>query len=205
MSISVQFRSGRSHEPDPTARPDLNWTEMDIDESPVPAEQRWWISGRQRLIMAALPLLYLVFLIISVKHNSSGAAADAGYAIVALFAVVWMITVAIRPKGGPWFWALYGVLFALFVAELPFGRAATFVMCVFITMLAVIKLEVWSAPVVGALSLAALFVPVAIGSWHVSLAESFTDVTPVAIPIVAIVMAGIMQVVQSNQELAQTR
>ncbi|HEY3906517.1 MAG TPA: histidine kinase [Streptosporangiaceae bacterium] len=178
---------------------------MDIDRTPGPTEQRWWTRDWQRVILAGVPLAYLVFLIISVRQNSSGAAAIAGYAIVAAFAVTWMITVAVAPRGGPWFWALFVVLFALFVAELPFGRAATFVCCVFITILAVIKLGIWCAPVVGALALSALFVPVAIGSWHVSLAGSFADITPVAIPVVAIVMAAMMQVVQSNQELATTR
>ena len=178
---------------------------MDMDRTPTPTEQRWWTSDWQRLVLAGSPLVYLVFLVISVKQNSSGAAAIAGYAIVAAFAVAWMLTVAIAPRGGPWFWALFGVMFALFVAELPLGRAAAFVCCVFLTILAVIKLGMRSAPVVGALALSALFVPVAIGSWHVSLADSFADITPVAIPVVAIVMAAIMQVVQSNQELALTR
>jgi two-component system, NarL family, sensor histidine kinase DesK len=179
--------------------------EMDIDVTTTPTQQRWWTSGWQRLLLPGLPLVYLVFLVISVRENSSGAAAIAGYAVVAAFAVVWMIAVVLAPNGGPWFWALSGVLFALFVAELPFGRAATFVCCVFLTILAVTKLGMWSAPVVGALALSALFVPVAIGSWHVSLADSFDDITPVAIPIVAILMAGLMQVFHSNQELAVTR
>jgi two-component system, NarL family, sensor histidine kinase DesK len=178
---------------------------MDLDRTGTPSERRWWTSGWQRVILPALPLAYLVYLIISVRQNSSGAAAIAGYAIVAAFAVAWMLTVAIARKGGPWFWILFGVLFALFAAELPFGRAATFVFCVFLTILAVVKLGIWSAPVVGALALSALFVPVAVGSWHVSLADSFADITPVAIPIVAIVMAAMMQVVRSNQELALTR
>jgi two-component system, NarL family, sensor histidine kinase DesK len=46
---------------------------------------------------------------------------------------------------------------------------------------------------------------VAVGSWHVSLAKSFADVTPVAIPVVALVMAGVMQIVRSNQALAEAR
>ena len=45
-----------------------------------------------------------------------------------------------------------------------------------------------SAPIVMALALAALLVPVAIPSWHVSLSTAFDDVTPVAIPVVALVV-----------------
>ena len=174
-----------------------------MDHNPPPAP--WWTRGWHRLILPALPLVYLVYLVISVRQNSVGGAAAAGYAIAAAFAVGWLIMVAIAPKGGPWFWTLYGLLIALFVAEVPFGRAASFVLCVFITIMTVIKLELWSAPVVAVLTLGSLFVPVAVRSWHVSLADSFADITPVAIPLVAIVMLGFMQVVRSNQELAQTR
>lgn len=165
----------------------------------------WWTRGWHRRIMPALPLVYLVYLVISVRQNSAGAAAVAGYAIAAAFAVGWMVMVAIAPTGGPRFWALYGLLIALFVAEVPFGRAAAFVLCVFITIMTVTKLGLWSVPVVIAATLASLFVPVAVTSWHVSLADSFADITPVAIPLVAIVMVGFMQLVKSNQELAQTR
>ncbi len=97
------------------------------------------------------------------------------------------------------------MLFALFVAELPFGRAATFVCCVFLTILAVVKLGMLVRSGGGRAGPVSLFVPVAIGSWHVSLADSFADITPVAIPVIAIVMAAMMQVVQSNEELALTR
>jgi two-component system sensor histidine kinase DesK len=55
------------------------------------------------------------------------------------------------------------------------------------------------------MALAALLVPIAVGPWHVSLAKSFADVTPVAIPVVALAMLGVMQVVRANRALAETR
>jgi two-component system sensor histidine kinase DesK len=58
---------------------------------------------------------------------------------------------------------------------------------------------------VAVMSVAALLVPVAVGSWHVSLAKSFADVTPVAIPVVAVVTAAVIQVMRANQALAETR
>jgi len=53
-------------------------------------------------------------------------------------------------------------------------------------------------PVVVALALAALLVPVAIPSWHVSLGKAFGDVTPVAIPAVALAMFASVQLVRGN-------
>jgi two-component system, NarL family, sensor histidine kinase DesK len=55
------------------------------------------------------------------------------------------------------------------------------------------------------MALAALLVPVEVRSWHVTLAKSFADVTPIAIPVVAVVMAGVIEVVRANQALAETR
>ena len=144
---------------------------------------------------------------VSVRQNSHGAAAVAGYALFAVFAACWLVTSAVLPPNtsGWRFWAWYALLVALAAAEVPFARAAGFVLFVFITILTVARLGARSAPVVAAMSLAALLVPVAVGSWHVSLAKSFADVTPVAIPVVALTMFAVMQVVRANQALAQTR
>src|SRR5262245_17801040 len=103
------------------------------------------------------------------------------------------------------FWAWYAALVALFLAELPFAHAAAFVMCVFITIATVARLAARSAPIVAALALGALLVPVAIRSWHVSLAAAFDTVTPVAIPIVALSVFAALRVVRGNQALAEAR
>jgi two-component system, NarL family, sensor histidine kinase DesK len=172
------------------------------------ATQRRWIGGWRRLIMAAIPLVYLVFLVAAVHQNSRGAGQAAGYAILAAFAVSWLAAPAFfltpdTPKLR--FWLYYAVLAALFVAELPFCRAAGFVLCVFLTILIVGRLGAWSTPVVAGFALAALLVPVAIPSWHVSLEASFDDVTPVAIPVVAVTMFAVLAVVRGNHALAAAR
>jgi two-component system, NarL family, sensor histidine kinase DesK len=157
--------------------------------------------------MLTIPLVYLIYVVISVRQNSHGSAAIAGYVLLAAFAACWLVTPFVLSPGtsGRRFWAWYALLVALTVAEIPFARAAGFVLCVFITLLTVARLGARSAPFVAAMALAALLVPVAVGSWHVSLAKSFADVTPVAIPVVALVMAGVMQIVRSNQALAEAR
>ncbi len=157
--------------------------------------------------MLAIPLVYLIYVVISVRQNSYGAAAVAGYVLLAAFAACWLVTPAVLPPGtsGRRFWAWYALLVALTAAEIPFARAAGFVLCVFLTLLTVARLGARSAPFVAAMALAALLVPIAVGPWHVSLAKSFADVTPVAIPVVAFVMAGVMQVIRANQALAEAR
>ena len=172
----------------------------------VAAQSRWTRSWR-RAAMLSIPLVYLVFVVVSVRQNSYGSAAVAGYVLLAAFAACWLATPAMLPPetGGRRFWAWYALLVALTVAELPFARAAGFVLFVYLTILTVARLGFRSAPIVAVMSIAALLVPVAVGSWHVSLAKSFADVTPVAIPVVAVAMAAVIQVVRANQALAETR
>jgi two-component system sensor histidine kinase DesK len=156
--------------------------------------------------LAALPLVYLIYVAGAVTQFSSGASADWGYAILAAFAACWLAAIPPTPLATPpRFWAVYGVLVVLFAAELPFAHAAAFVLCVFITIMTVIRLGRRAAPVVLAMAAAALLVPVAIGSWHDSLGASFGFVTPVAIPIVGLVVYAAAQLLQSNQALAQAR
>ncbi len=172
----------------------------------VAAQSRWTRSWR-RAALLSIPLVYLIFVVVSVRQNSSGTAAVVGYTLLATFAACWLVTPAVLSPDTSRrrFWVWYAFLVALAVAELPFARAAGFVLFVFITLLTVARLGARSVPFVAVMSLAALLVPVAVGSWHVSLAKSFGDVTPVAIPVVAITMAAVMQVVRANQVLAETR
>jgi two-component system, NarL family, sensor histidine kinase DesK len=192
----------------------LSWSSVDGQLGPVtPAEAEWvanqrlWTRGWRRLLMAATPLIYLVFLGASVHENSRGAGEVAGFAILGAFAVSWIAALVLLPCARPLqFWLAYALFVALMVAELPFGRAATFVMGVYITILTVARLRGWwSVPIVLSLAVAALVVPISIPSWHVSLARSFEDVTPVAIPVVAVVMFASMQLVRGNTALAEAR
>jgi two-component system, NarL family, sensor histidine kinase DesK len=189
---------------------------MDVTAEPQPAtpgeaewvaRQRRWVGGWRRLILTAIPLVYLVFLVAAVHQNSRGAGQAAGYAILAAFAVSWLAAPVLFTPATPGrgFWLYYAVLAALFVAELPFSHAAGFVLCLFLTILTVGRLGAWSAPVVAGFALAALLIPLAIPSWHVSLEASFDDVTPVAIPVVAVTMFAVLAVVRGNQALAEAR
>ena len=119
---------------------------MDAHLQPAtPAEAEWvavqrrWADGWRRVIMMAIPLVYLVFLVAAVAQNSHGAGQVVGYTVLAAFAVCWLAAPLLfspdRPL--PRFWLYYALLAALFAAELPFARAAGFVLCVFLTILTV--------------------------------------------------------------------
>ena len=168
--------------------------------------QRRWTQGWRRFVVPAVFLVYLLYVAGAVASNNDGAAEIAGEAILVGFGALYLAVVASGPRAGSWrFWTLYGVLFVLFVAELPFARVGAFVMCLYITALTVSRIGTRAAPIVLALALAALLVPLAIPSWHQSLSSTWGTVTPVAIPVVAIASLGVLQVFQSNRELAQAR
>jgi two-component system, NarL family, sensor histidine kinase DesK len=171
------------------------------------ASQRKWVGGWRRVALAALPLAYLVYVVISVTENSRGAGRVAGYVLLAVFAGCWLAAPAVLSLQASWqrYWAYFGLLLALAVADLPFARAAGFVAFIFLTMLIVGRYGRRAVPLVAAFSLVALIVPVLIPSWHVSLGASFDDVTPVAIPVVAVVMFGVLQVLRGNQALSEAR
>ncbi len=186
---------------------------MEADIAPAsPAEAEWvahqrrWAQGRRRLFWSAVPLLYLIYVAASVAQNSHGQAAVWGYAILAAFGLLVLVAPVVLLQATPRrFWTVYAVLIGLFVAELPFARAAAFVMCLYITMFTVARLGARSAPVVLALTLAALLVPVSVPSWHVSLTKSIDDFTPLAIPVVGVVTFAVLQVVRGNQALTDAR
>jgi len=171
------------------------------------AAQSQWTRSWRRAAMLAIPLVYLAFVVVSVRQNSRGTAAIAGYLLLAAFAACWLLTpFMLKPLcSGRRYWAWYALLVAIMAAAIPFTRAAGFEMCVYLTILAVARLGARSAPLVAVMALAALWIPVAVGSWHVTLAKSFGDVTPVAIPVVAVVTAVTIQVIHANQALAETR
>jgi two-component system, NarL family, sensor histidine kinase DesK len=188
------------------------------DSRPAPAaagladRQSRWAKGWRRYAGLSVLLAYLWYVGGAVTKYSRGAAAVFGCVALAAFAVCWIVMVVqavdvIRagqtvPRR---YWIPYGVLVALFVAEVPIARAAAFVLCIYLTIATVIFLGARAVPVVVALTLAALLVPVAIPSWHVSLGGSFDDVTPLALPVVALSMYGFIQVHRGNLELAAAR
>src|SRR5690348_15772903 len=107
---------------------------MDTDVAPAsPAEAQWvavqrrWAHGWRLHVLRAMHLAYLLYVVGAVRTYSHGAAAIAGYAILAAFAAVWLLGPLLlsapgtqftpgRPAASRWFWIFYAVLVALLVA-----------------------------------------------------------------------------------------
>jgi two-component system, NarL family, sensor histidine kinase DesK len=168
------------------------------------------VRGWRLLASRSVLVAYLFYVVQAIGHHSHGAGAVAGYAILAAFAVCWLVIPV--PGWMPFsggsarlFWVLCAVMAGLFVAELAFAHELAFIMAVLITVPVVARLGARSVPVVLALTAAALLVPVAISSWHVSLTASWDTATPIAIPVVALVTFVVHQTLTSSHELADAR
>ena len=166
-----------------------------------------WARGATHAIL----LIYLLYVIGAVGQDSRGAAAVAGYVILAVFALCWL---AVPPPdslgtyeqvSAARFWVPYAGIWVLFAAELPFAQVTGFVMAVFISISTVPRWGARSAPVVLGLAVAALVVPVAVPSWHDSLGDAWGSVSPVAIPVVALMTYLGHRALITTQALADTR
>jgi two-component system sensor histidine kinase DesK len=71
-------------------------------------------------------------------------------------------------------------------------------------MIAVTRLSARATPIVIALTVAAIVVPVEVGSWHDSLSSAIGDFTPITIPVVAVVTV-VVRSVRGALELAEAR
>jgi two-component system sensor histidine kinase DesK len=185
---------------------------MNADAGPPgPYHVRWnasqyrWAAGWRLVATRAVALVYLLYVVGAIRQNAHGAAVVLGYAGLVAFAAGWLFFM--YPVFAPpaRFWTLYGILTALLVLELPLAHAAGFVLAVFLTITTVARLGARSFPVVAVLALASLLVPPAIPAWYTSIGMAFGDVTPVAIPVVALAVFAIMRVLQNNNALAQAQ
>jgi two-component system, NarL family, sensor histidine kinase DesK len=166
--------------------------------------QRRWTRGWRRTAVSAIFLIYLVYVIQAVSNHSRGVAAVGGYVVIGIFGACWLFGIRVMPSAtGGQRWALYGVLVALSLAELPFAHETGFVMWVYVTAMTVVLLGLRATPVVLALALVALVVPLVIPSWHDGLGGAVDTAAP--IPVVALVTFGVLQVFRGNQALADAR
>jgi two-component system, NarL family, sensor histidine kinase DesK len=168
------------------------------------------VPGWRLLAARSFVVAYLFYVVQAIDRDSRGAGAVAAYAILAAFAVCWLLiplpsSLLVSDLPARRFWVLYAVMAGLFAAELPFAHAQAFIMAVLITIPTVARLGIRSAPVVLVLAAAALLIPVAIPSWNVSLTTSWDDVTPVAIPIAALITFVVHRTLTGSHALAEAR
>ncbi|HXW34485.1 MAG TPA: histidine kinase, partial [Acidimicrobiales bacterium] len=161
--------------------------------------------GWRRYILPAVFCVYLIYVARAVANTSTGADAISGYVLLAAFGVTYLVTLA-NSDGPPLaFWVPYAILVALFVAELPFARSAAFVLCAFIGVVTVVRLGAYAIPIVFAFTVSAILVPGLVPSWHDNFGTGFTNVTAVAIPVVALATFGFLRLLQMNSRLAEAQ
>jgi two-component system sensor histidine kinase DesK len=156
------------------------------------------------LVSRAAVLVYLLYLVGAIRHDSGGAGRVVGLVILAAFAVCWLVIPAVINATRPLL-VVYGLMVGLFLAELPFAHAATFVMGVFLTIILIARFGARGTPIVVLLALASLFVPPAIPSWHTSFGGAFSDVTPVAIPVAALLTYSTIRAMENQRALAEAQ
>ena len=169
-------------------------------------DPRPWLARPRRMALSSLFLVYLLYVGLDVADFSHGPREVFGYVVLGGFCATYLLVAerGMRLRRAS-YWGALGLLFALFCAELPCARAAAFVMCLHITALLVARTGRRAWPVVILLALAALLFPLAIPSWHDSIADDFNMVTPIAIPVVAFASWGLQQVLAANFALAEAR
>jgi two-component system, NarL family, sensor histidine kinase DesK len=184
-----------------------------VSRDAKPARKKWVASfgtpatkGWPRYFLSGSALIYSLYVVKAVYDYSSGAKAVAGYAIVATFAVCYLLALPQIPRADPVrFWALFGVLTVLFIAELAFAQAEAFELAIYLTILAVAFLGARAAPVVIVLTLGAIFLPASYPPWHDSLTTGLDNSLAVGIPVVAVTVYGIVRWHVSSRDLAEAR
>lgn len=131
------------------------------------AESQRWTQGWRRLALASGMLIYPIVTAAWVQEVSRGAAAIAGYTIVAAFCCCYIVlAVMVARRAWFWFWLFIAVMTALFVAELPFAQGNAFYMCAVIVSWAAALARRYAVWIVAAGVAAGLFVPWAVPAWH---------------------------------------
>jgi two-component system, NarL family, sensor histidine kinase DesK len=170
------------------------------------ADQQRWAKGWRRVVFPYIFLAWLIQVAVAIPKDSHGAGLVAGYVVLGMFCVCYVFTV---PAGWRQDDRRYRVLVAslctLFVAELPFAHADTFIMSVFVSAVAVIKYGERALLIPGVLTALAIFLPPAVHSWHDTVGTGFSNGTAIAIPLTGLAMFGFGRVIYGNRALADAR
>jgi two-component system sensor histidine kinase DesK len=127
----------------------------------------------------------------------AGLAILAGFCACYVIAIPWAID---YPKSQRLRWLLV-VLIVLCGAEVPFARADSFVMGVFVVVPAIAALGNRSWPIVAAAIAAPLIVPPAVASWHTGPAVE----TTASSALTALALYAFFQVLGANRALSQAQ
>ncbi|MBO1330882.1 sensor histidine kinase [Streptomyces sp. VRA16 Mangrove soil] len=163
--------------------------------------QRWALGWRRGVLLTGM-LAYPVVTAVGVAQYATGAAAVAGYAIVAAFGVCYLLAAnAIRDRAGWRETVLFAVLSVLFVAALPFAHEFAFFLCAVLVSGAALRLPRRAPVLVAAGALAALIVPWAVRPWHTGPAW----LEAIALVFTALTVYAFAEIAGSNRALVEAR
>ncbi|WP_224281084.1 sensor histidine kinase [Streptomyces sp. LS1784] len=150
----------------------------------VPSPVPYWGRGWRRLLLGSGMLVFPGLTAVAVGGTVSGAAAVAGYAVVAAFCLCYALLVLALGRGRRrWMAPLLAVMTALFLAALPFAHEGAFFLATVVVSAIAIQWREQAARAVAAGAVAALVVPWAVRPWHTgpggfqALALLFTSLT----------------------------
>ena len=175
---------------------------MSQSTAPGRVDAQPWVRGWRRLILAAGMLVYPAITAATIHTYSTGAAAVAGYVLVAVFCGCYvgaMLSVA-RVAWMP-FWILLAVMTGLFVAELWFAQITAFFLCAVVVSLAVLPLRGWVAPLVIEAAAACIAVPLVTPGWRDG--PGWTEA--VMVVFTALIWYAFSEIARTNQTLLEAR
>lgn len=179
---------------------------------PNPAMARWaaqenWRAHRlgpgRRLFFASIFLVYLVQTASGIAAHSEGSSQWLGFGLLAGFAVAYLVALPMlwAPQPDRRIWFVFAVMVALYVAVMPLAHADSFVMAIFITVIAIQAAGRWWWPLLVIITATATFVPPLVPSWQ----QGVNWPAAVSIPLVAGMMFGFFRVAEANRELSEMR
>jgi len=161
-----------------------------------------WVRGWRRSVLATGMLVYPLITAIGVGQYSHGAAAVAGYAIVIVFAVTYVLTgaAAVRDRTVA-YWLLTALMSVLFLAALPLAHENAFFLAAVLVSMVVMTHRRAGLVTLVVMVLASLYVPWAIRPWHTGVAW----VQALTIVFTVLTVYAFAQLARSNLALVEAR
>ncbi|WP_204060325.1 histidine kinase [Microbispora corallina] len=161
-----------------------------------------WAQGWRRVFLAAGMLVFPAVAASGVAEYADGVTAIAGYAIVAVFCVAYVLTGLAFARNRPiTVWTLLGLMTVLFAASLPIARDFAFYLGVVVVSLAAMIRRRHLVPIIAGGALAALVVPWAVRPWHLG----FGWTQAVMIIFTGLTVVGFSEIATSNRALLEAR
>jgi two-component system sensor histidine kinase DesK len=147
-------------------------------------------------------LAYLVQIVGDAHTYASGGWAIVGYTVVALYAVVYALSLSALWSGRrAWFWVGYAVMLAAYAIEVPIARNSAAVMLIFVTVLTVGAIRRYAIPIIAAYAVVAVGLPALVPGWHTGLDFQWA----ITLPLVGLAMFGFFEIIKANSALAAAR